>query len=676
MPTASIDLVWALIIGTVVLVVLVWAVVATTVLFRRRNLAIEKEKLDALRKSEQKFADLFNNISDIAFVHSLDGRIEQINAAVTRELGYPVEEIEGRLLTDILLPKHLESLDDYLREVLEKRFYTGLVWVAARDGEVKVFECRNSLVVSGGKPVAVRGIARNVTEQRRVEKALRRSEERYRRFFEEDLTGDFIADPDGHIKSCNPAFARIFGFGSLEEALNCNLASLYPRQSDYQNFLKLVTEHRKLTYHETELRRRDGRPLFVIENIIGGFGEDDRLRQLRGYIFDNTERKHLEQQLLHAQKMQSIGTLAGGVAHDFNNILSIIMGHASLLQQGSVADKGDPDSLRAILQAVKRGAHLVRQILTFARKTDISFQIIRINQVVNELTEMINGTFPKTILLSLNLDEKIAPVRADQNQLHQALLNLCVNSRDAMPHGGTLSITTRMCPANAVRNRFPEAAEGDYVCLEIADTGTGMSSQTLERLFEPFFTTKVRGQGTGLGLAVVYGIVSSHGGFVDVKSAVGEGTRFLLYFPAVATADGENQERKEMPPEMASGGKETILLVEDEDLLVNLMTTVLTANGYSVLVARDGLSAVEIYQQHWQEIDLVFSDSGLPRMGGWEAFCRMKEINPGIHAVFASGYFDPDLKSRMIEKGVTDFIQKPYSPTSVLNQIRKALDRQ
>ncbi len=508
-------------------------------------------------------------------------------------------------------------------------------------------------------------------EQEKLE-AIQRSKELYRRFFEEDLTGDFIATGEGQILSCNPAFAKIFGFPSVADALRINFASLYPNANEFKAFLERLKQEKKLEYHEAELIASGGDKVYVIQNIIPELDDEGNLKQFRGYIFDNTERKQLEQQLLQAQKMQSIGTLAGGVAHDFNNILSIILGHASLLQERDYAGVVKADSIEAILNAVKRGANLVEQILTFARKADIVFESADLNHLVKELVHMLSETFPKTVLFETHLDPYLPPIRADQNQLHQALLNLCVNARDAMPNGGTITITTRVAPREKVVEKFPEAKPVDFVVVSVKDSGTGMDEDTRKRLFEPFFTTKQRGRGTGLGLAVVYGIVSSHYGFIDLESELGKGTTFHFYFPAV---EEQVQREETTRTDRPIAGTETILLVEDEEMLIDLLSTILQVNGYHLFIARDGLEAVELFRQFRDQINLVFSDSGLPKLGGWEAFLRMREISPSIQAVFASGYFDPDLKTEMQKQGVMDFIQKPYSPQDVVKRLRAALDQ-
>ena len=269
-------------------------------------------------------------------------------------------------------------------------------------------------------------------------------------------------------------------------------------------------------------------------------GAEDRLRQS-------------EEKLLHAQKMETIGTLAGGIAHDFNNILGIILGYASVLREGNVEPARLSKSLDAMISAVERGTALVRQLLTFARKSDVLFGLMHVNDAVEEVVTLCAETFPKTITFSRRCDPRVPPIVADHSQFHQALLNLCINARDAMPHGGTLSVGTSVMPPDEVRKRLPEARSDPYVCIAIADTGTGMDAETRARIFEPFFTTKGAEKGTGLGLAIVYGVVKSHQALVDVESQVGKGTTFRLYFP-VGITGGELARPQEAALEDAPGG--------------------------------------------------------------------------------------------------------------------------
>jgi PAS domain S-box-containing protein len=388
---------------------------------------------------------------------------------------------------------------------------------------------------------------------------------------------------------------------------------------------------------------------------------------------DITEQKKLQQELIQSQKLLSIGTMAGGIAHDFNNILGIILGYSSLLHSIKDNPQKFSDAVRAIRQSVDRGAGLVRQILTFARKTDISFEPLSISDLVKELVSMLQQTFPKIITFNTSMEKHVPYINADHTQIHQALLNLCVNARDAMPSGGEISIAIKKVPGEKLRGQFSSATNPWYINLSVSDTGMGMDEAIRSQIFDPFFTTKEKGKGTGLGLSVVYGIVQAHHGFVNVESTLERGTTFLLYFP-VPQEISAAIEPHEQAVEQISGGNETLLLVEDETLLLDMVQILLESNGYTVFTAQDGEEAVLVYQQHAHEIALVISDMGLPKLTGVSEFEKMKEINPAVKIIFASGFFEPESKAKLENAGAKGFLQKPYVIEEVLSKIRKTLD--
>jgi len=319
-----------------------------------------------------------------------------------------------------------------------------------------------------------------------------------------------------------------------------------------------------------------------------------------------------------------------------------------------------------ILGAAERGAKVVKQLLTFARKTGTEHKPLDVNSLARETLDILREIFPKTMNFRLDLDPTLPVIQGDHNQLQQALINICLNARDAMPEGGTLSIRTSQSAAAEVRRRFPEA-DGAYAHVEISDTGTGMDGETRQRAFEPFFTTKREQGGTGLGLSVVYGIVQAHGGFIDIDSALGKGTTFRLFLPtsqASAAPEPQPDRRKQSIVTPA-----TILIVEDEAHLLELVRLSAEKRGFRVLTARDGEEALHVYQKHWQEIDSVLLDWGLPRLGGSAVFRKLKEMNPQVQVIGISGYLDYDLRDSMLREGVRDFLQKPCTPNEILEKV-------
>ena len=381
-----------------------------------------------------------------------------------------------------------------------------------------------------------------------------------------------------------------------------------------------------------------------------------------------TEREKLEDQLRQAQKMEAIGTLAGGIAHDFNNILGIILGYAQeLLDKEGEHPTERSRNVGVILGAAERGAKVVKQLLTFARKTGTEHKPLDVNGLIRETLDVLREIFPKTMTFRLDLDPILPIIHGDHNQLQQSLINICLNAKDAMPEGGTLSVRTSRTSAAEIRDRFIEA-HGSYIRIDVSDTGAGMNDDIRQRVFEPFFTTKSEKGGTGLGLSVVYGIVQAHQGFIDVESATEHGTTFKVFLPiysqAIAPLEPEAEARKEILSTRA-----TVLIVEDETNLRELIKLSAQKRGLRVLTAKDGEEAVDVYQNHWQQIDSVLLDWGLPRLGGSAVFRKLKEMNPQVQVIGVSGYVDFELRETMLKEGVLDFLQKPCTPDEILRKM-------
>ena len=383
------------------------------------------------------------------------------------------------------------------------------------------------------------------------------------------------------------------------------------------------------------------------------------------------EQKSLEGQLRQAQKMEIVGTLAGGIAHDFNNILNIIRGYATLIGQQSSADQQVNESLKVIDEQVKRGGTVVRQLLTVARKTETHLAPTDTNELVLTFSELVKQAFPKTIDVELDLDPELPPVLADPNQMSQALLNICVNARDAMPRGGRLTIRTELIDAHKMHGHL-KADTSAWVCIAIGDTGTGMKDEVRARIFEPFFTTKGIGEGTGLGLAIVYGILKEHNGFVDVESTPGKGTLFRLYLPIFESK--ENLPVNEMTTRKASGREQpdrrgTVLVVEDDEAMLYLLKKLLPQSGYQMLAAADGAQAIDLYVHHNEEIDVVLLDLGLPKVTGVDVIRKLKKHNPGVKILVATGYLEPEIKAEIFRAGVKGCIDKPYKVDDVVERL-------
>jgi PAS domain S-box-containing protein len=513
-----------------------------------------------------------------------------------------------------------------------------------------------------------------ILERRQAEEALRASEERYRRFVEDDVAGAFVSTPDGRLLACNPAFARMIGSASAEEALATNVVDLYQDLAARETVLAEIRARGRIDQHEITWRRMDGSPLAVVETAIGDFDEDGQLTRIRGYLIDVTDRRRLEEQLRQAQKMEAIGRLAGGVAHDFNNLLTAISGYADILATEMDADDARRADVAEIRNAATRAATLTRQLLAFSRRSVLQPAVIDMNAVVDGIAPMLRRLVGEQIELRTVEAPDLGNVRADPAQIEQVLLNLAVNARDAMPGGGTLTIETANAKLDDEYVRTHTfVSVGSYVLLAVSDTGVGMDAATMAHLFEPFFTTKPVGEGTGLGLATVYGIVAQSGGHVAAYSEPGKGSTFKVFLPRVPAPVEAQAAAVAGPPR---GGSETILLVEDAEAVRSFTNRILVDLGYTVSAAGSGAEALEFAAQQPRPIDLLVTDVMLPGMNGREVSERLTALWPSLRTLFISGYTQDSIVHRgELDMGVA-FLGKPFTPDALGHAVREVLEAQ
>jgi two-component system cell cycle sensor histidine kinase/response regulator CckA len=506
-------------------------------------------------------------------------------------------------------------------------------------------------------------------ERERALEALRRSEAHYRSLVEHAVFGLYQATADGRFLAVNPALVTMLGYASADELLAVGLANLYADESVRADGVR--RQQGQFAGEEVMWRRKSGEPIRV--RLSGRTIEtpDRNQSALEVIVEDITERHRLQEQLRQAQKMEAVGQLAGGVAHDFNNMLTAILGYSELLTEQIGPDKPIGRDLRAIVTAAERAAALTRQLLAFSRKQVLAVIPLNLTRVVRDVEPMLRRLIGEHITIKTELSTDLDAVMADATQLDQVLMNLAVNARDAMPRGGSLTIATRNATFDdryAVTH--PGAKAGDYAMLSVSDTGMGMSSEIQARIFEPFFTTKGRGRGTGLGLAAVYGIVKQLSGYVAVESEPGEGTTFRIYLP-------RTDQPAYVPPEPVAAaapvGAETVLLVEDEDGVRSFIKVALQRFGYRVVEAASAQAALSLLAGLDTPVQLLLTDVVLPGMDGRELAAQVTRDQPGVQVLFMSGYTDRMRSTDgYLEPGV-HLLEKPFTAEALLTKTRQIL---
>ncbi len=500
----------------------------------------------------------------------------------------------------------------------------------------------------------------------------RRAEGRYREMFEQSLAGvSTTRVADGRILLCNERLATIFGYDSAAEFMQHTARDFWWDPADRDRMLTALRESSALRNYEVHMRRKDGKPIWLLCNITLREGENGE-QLLENVTVDVSDRKSLEQQLWQAQKLDALGSLAGGVAHDFNNLLTAIVGYADILREDLGPRSRYAEDLNEIIKASDRATALTRQLLAFSRRQPFEPKALRLDERVADMEKMLRRLLGPPVDLVTATDAELAPILADPNQLEQVLLNLAVNSRDAMPQGGTLTIETRNVRMDEPYAHGATAVPpGTYVMLAVSDTGSGMSQETLARLFEPFFTTKEKGKGTGLGLATVYGIVKQSQGHVIVYSELGVGTTFKCYFP---TSEVRPRVSTPVLAPVEVRGTETILLVEDEEPIRVLAATALERLGYEVLPAHDGDAAMALAASHAGPIHLLLSDGVLSGVRVPELLRRFVAQRPDTKILLMSGYSQEAVFQHDIVAPNTAFLPKPFTIRQLTERVREVLD--
>ncbi|OGW29716.1 MAG: hypothetical protein A2X56_06400 [Nitrospirae bacterium GWC2_57_13] len=505
-------------------------------------------------------------------------------------------------------------------------------------------------------------------------RTIRESEEKYRTLFEQSKDVVFISSREGRFLDINPAGIELFGYASKDEMLKMDIPEdLYLNAEDRRRLIDNYGQKGYVKDFEVVMKKKDGEPVTVLITATVEHDEAGGISMFRGTMRDVTQLKKLEQLLLQAQKMEAVGQLAGGVAHDFNNILTAIVGYGNLATMQMSEDDPLRMNVENILAAAERAANLTHGLLAFSRKQIINPKPVQVNAVVRDVEKLLRRLIGEDIEFRTVLTPDDPTVMADSGQIQQVLMNLATNARDAMPNGGALTIETSLVhwKSGSAASGVPEQAS-DFVLVALSDTGAGMDEKVRSRIFEPFFTTKEVGRGTGLGLAIVYGIVAQHDGFIEVSSIPGSGTTFRVHLPVVPAAKGEAVVTNVQP---LRGGAETVLVAEDDPAVRELIVDVLGKYGYRVLAAGDGEEAVRLFHENAERIDLLLLDVIMPKKNGRDVLREIASARPGIRALFLSGYTADIIQRQGLDDASPAVIMKPVSLSDLLGAVRAALDK-
>ena len=636
---------------------------------RIRRQLIEREEL---------FHLISENAADMIAVVDLEGRRIFNSLSYQKILGYSPEELQESSGFEQIHPDDRERVVKAATQTCQSGMGTILEYrFRHKKGDWMVLESVASVIRNEkGEPEKLVIVNRDITERKKAQEALSRSEASFRSLVEGAPHGIYRATMTGQFLEVNRALQRMLGYESAQELFNADLATqVFRHSADYERMNELLAESKVMKDIELEWKRPSGEPIVVRCSGHRVEGKDGGPDYFEVFAEDVTERRTLERQLRMAQKMEAIGRLSGGIAHDFNNLLGVIIGYSGVLKKS--LDKNQPtyEFAAEIEKAGQRAASLTRQLLAFSRQQVLTPSVLSLNSLVADMEKMLPRLLGEDINVSLALDSELGNVKADQSQIEQVIMNLAVNARDAMPSGGKLQIQTANIELDLAYTReHPGSKAGSYVMLAIADSGTGMSVETIAHIFEPFFTTKGVGQGTGLGLATVYGVVKQSNGYIWVDSTLGRGTIFQIYLPRHLDAEEVSVAKVEIESTKRPHRSEMILLVEDADPLRKLAQAFLESNGFRVLSAPCGEAALEIAARHSGMFDLLLTDVVMPGMNGRVLAKELSIRQPGLKVLFMSGYTDSFIAGHGVLQEGTNLLHKPFTEEILISKVREVLD--
>ncbi len=650
------------------------------VLGRQKERAAHQETITALKESQERARMIVENTSSLVGVLDQEGVYEYASPSHEFLLGFAVEELLGKSAFDFIHPEERSRFVTLWTEALAGKVskVAGLRFKAlARNGGIHYLQASfNVIRDAGGSVENIIYIGDDITPSKEAEDALQREKDRFRALVEESPLGVSLVDKDGRFIYISPKFQKMFGY-TLEDIPTGRdwFRKAYP-DPDYRHEVMAtwLEDIRKTEKGEAPPRKyrvtcKDGSERIVLFFfVIMETGEQLAICQ------DMTEQDALEIRFMHSQKMESIGRLASGVAHDFNNLLTSILGNADFALMDFADDDPRYEIVQEIRIAAEKAAVLTRQLLTFSRRHKSRPEPVDLNSKIRETEKMLRRLIGEDVELEILLAPEVGQLRIDPGQLEQIIMNLAVNARDAMPAGGRFTIETAAVKLDEKYGISPvELSPGAYVMMSVSDTGVGMSREIRQKIFDPFFTTKEQEKGTGLGLSTVYGIVQQNGGDIHVYSRPGRGTTFKIYFPMMGGEDDFRKKQTEVDKRPILAGNETILVVEDEEKVRNVICMMLRKYGYNVLVAGSGHEAQKIYQEHGRSIKLLLTDMVMPDMDGLEVVRQFKSRQPDVKVICMSGYTDKIIHKEMQEGMV--FLHKPFSPEDLAREVKSLLDK-
>ncbi len=647
---------------------------------RERARAEKIRAESALSASERRFRSLVQNSSDLVTIVAPDGSILYASDSAERIVGYSPTSLVGTTLMDYLAPDDAEQLRALLQNGDGTLSGTGPLEFCLRrsDGTPVWLEAVGTNLLTDP---TIRGIvlnARDVSERKRADTALRESEERYRDLFDNASDLVCMVDPAGVLLYANHAWQLGTGYGA-DEIGNLQLSDILHPESrqHYAGVIARVLAGERLDHVELVFVPKAGPPITVEGNLSCTF-KDGGPPVIRGIYRDVTERKKVEEHLRRAERMQAAGKLAGGVAHEVNNMMTGVIGFSEFVIR--TFDQNDPrrSDMEEVIRAATRAADVTRQLLAFTRQQYLQPQMVELNTVVLEMEKMLRRSLGEDKQLELRLAPALGQIRADRGQLEQVLINLVLNARDALTDHGRVTIESSSAVWDASygeRHGGVEIPLGRYVMLAVSDNGCGMDAEVQARIFEPFYTTKPVGQGTGLGLSTVYGIVKQSGGFIWAYSEPGQGTVFKVYLPETVAGEQGKVTHEPGRDVVAEHGVESVLVIEDEDVVRNLAIRGLRDHGYTVIEARNGVDALDYLKRYPGSIDLVICDVVMPEMGGREFGQRLALLETDLPILFMSGYTGDDVVQRGLLDPGAPFQQKPFTPGTLATKVRSMLDQ-